>query len=120
MLPLPLYRLQQARKLVTQHSIRLFEIFQTVIDSETQTGAWVVTVVEMKRILRIQNKYDRWIDFKNKVIIPSVKQVNETTSLEIDWDIYSKEGKRITELIFTVKESIQMNLFDTEKPHAED
>ena len=104
------FRLQQATQLRTQHSIRLFEILNMVLDPLTQEGEWIISVEKLKDIFEIRDYYDRWIDLKKKVIQPSVQQINKYTSLRVEWDVCGKEGKRITELKFTVFESDQLSL----------
>lgn len=104
------FRLQQATQLRTQHAIRLFEILNMVLDPETQEGRWDISVERMKDIFEIRDYYDRWIDLKKKVILPSVQQINKNTSLKVDWKVTGKEGKRITELEFIVFEADQLSL----------
>lgn len=104
------FRLEQATQLRNQHAIRFFEIFHIMIDPETQEGEWEVTVEEIKDLLEIHDLYPRWVDFKRRVIIEAVRQINANTSLRVDWDIAGKEGKRITAVKFTIFESSQLRL----------
>ena len=104
------YRLQQATQLRSQHAIRLFEILQIVIDPETQEGVWEVTVDELKDLFEIADHYDRWIDLKKKVILPSVLQINKNTSLKVDWEVAAKDGRSIVGLRFFVFEANQLAL----------
>lgn len=104
------YRLEQATQLSSQHAIRLFEIFQMVIDPNTQEGSWDVSVIRLKELLEIENYYDRWIDLKKKVILSSLDQINRNTSLKADWEVTGKEGKRITDIRFHIFESSQLSL----------
>ena len=99
------YRLHQATQLRTQHSIRLFEILNMVIDPITKEGEWTVSVDKMKDLFEISDLYDRWVDFKKYVIVQSV------TSLKVDWEVAGKEGKRISDIRFIVFESEQLPLF---------
>ncbi|MCG8313798.1 MAG: replication initiation protein [Pseudomonadales bacterium] len=103
------FRLEQATQLRTQHSIRLFEILNMVLDPITQEGEWTVSVDKLKDTFEVQG-YDRWIDLKKRVISPSVQQINKYTSLRVDWQVTGKEGKRISEIRFTVFESDQLSL----------
>lgn len=104
------YRLAQATQLRTQHSIRFFEIFEAVIDDETGEGIWNVTVDELKEILDIKNKYNRWADLRNTVIVPSLLIINKNTSLQADWEISAKIGKKISEIRFIVFDNEQLSL----------
>lgn len=104
------YRLAQATQLRTQHSIRLFEIFQAVIDHESQEGEWQVSIDDFKEKLKIQDSYERWIDLKKKVITPALNMINKNTSLKVEWKVSDKEGKRITEILFIIFETDQLTL----------
>lgn len=104
------YRLEQATQLRSQHAIRLFEILHHVINPKTQEGQWVVTVAEIKRLFEIEDLYPRWVDFKRRIIVDPIAQINKNTSLRVDWEVSGKVGKRITELRFTVFESSQLAL----------
>lgn len=104
------YRLQQATQLRSQHAIRFFEILQIVVDPKTQEGVWEVTVNELKDLLEIADRYDRWIDLKKYVVLESVAQINKNTSLKVDWEVATKDGRRITGLRFFVFEANQLTL----------
>lgn len=105
-----IYRLEQATQLRGQHSIRLFEILQIVIDPETQQGEWFVTLAEFRDLLELPGSYDRWIDLRKRVIESSLAQINKNTSLKVEWEVAAKEGRQITAVKFTVFESNQMSL----------
>lgn len=104
------YKLQQATQLRTQHSIRLFEILNMVLDPVTKEGEWRVSVEHLKSIFEIEEYYDRWVDLKKKVIEQSVNLINKNTSLRVEWEVAGKEGKRITDLRFVVFELDQLSL----------
>lgn len=105
-----IYRLEQATQLRGQHSIRLFEILQIVIDPDTQQGEWFVTLEEFKDLLELPVAYDRWIDLRKRVIEASLAQINKNTSLKVEWEVAAKEGRTITAVKFTVFESNQISL----------
>jgi plasmid replication initiation protein len=104
------YRLEQATQLRNQHAIRFFEIFQMVIGPNKDQGDWVVTIDYLKELLELGDKYERWIDFKRKVIEESLRQINKNTSLRVDYEVAEKAGKQITAIRFNVFESSQLSL----------
>ncbi len=104
------YRLEQATQLRNQHAIRLFEIFQMLIDQKTQEASWDISVAELKKILDIENSYGRWADFRKRVIEEPIKQLNNNTSLKVDWEVSGKVGKRIDRVLFHVFEGDQLSL----------
>lgn len=104
------YKLTQATQLRSQHSIRLFEILNMVLDPDTKQGAWRVSIDKLKSLFEIGDSYNRWVDLKKKVIEPSVKQINDHTTLKVDWEITDKVGRTFTEIQFTVFEQEQLPL----------
>ena len=104
------FRLEQATQLRTQHSIRMFEILNMVINSPHQEGVWEVSVARLKELFEIEDSYDRWVDFKRKVVEGTVQQINKNTSLKVSWEVAGKSGKSITKLRFFVFESSQLSL----------
>ncbi len=104
------YLLAQATQLRTQHSIRLFEIFQTKIDPISQEGTWEVSVEEFKILLDIKEKYTLWRDLKRKVIVHAVELINKNTSLKVEWSPSEKDNKKIIRIKFEIFEATQLNL----------
>lgn len=104
------FRLKQATQLRSQHAIRFFEIFQMAIDPETQEATWEVGIDELKNILEMNDSYPVWADFKKRVIVPCMNQINKNTSLKVDWEVAEKVGKQISKLRFKVFESSQLRL----------
>ena len=104
------YRLTQATQLRSKHALRLFEILQTVINQDTQQGLWEITIDELKELFEVENCYPRWADLRRKVIEEPVSQINNNTSLKVDWEVTGKTGKRINKIQFNVFESHQLSL----------
>lgn len=104
------YRLEQATQLRTQYAIRFFEIFNMCIDPETQQGTWDVSLVDLRKILKLEDSYPRWVDLKKYIIQDSVNQINNNTSLRADWEVSGKEGRQISRVKFSVFESEQLEL----------
>jgi plasmid replication initiation protein len=105
-----MYRLEQATQLRSQHAIRIFEILHRHLDHSKQEGEWIVSIESLKEILEIDDAYPRWVDLKKRVIVESVNQINKVTSLKVDWSIFSKAGRQMNEIKFTVFETSQLQL----------
>lgn len=103
-------RLRQATQLKSQHSIRLFEIFNMAVDNDTQSGIWIVNIDKLKQVLKLQDQYSKWTDLKRKVIEPALKLINTNTSLKVDWSIHEKNGRQVESVKFEIFESEQLNL----------
>lgn len=104
------YRLEQATQLRTQYAIRFFEIFNMCINPETQQGFWDVSLDDIRKILKLEDSYPRWVDLKKYIIQDSVNQINENTSLRVDWEVSGKEGRQISRVKFSIFESEQLEL----------
>ena len=58
---------------------------------------------ELKDLLMIEDKYDRYNDFKRRVILPAIKELNETGYFEIDIK-ENKVGRKVDSIDFIVKD----------------
>ncbi|MDU6248943.1 MAG: replication initiation protein, partial [Paeniclostridium sordellii] len=58
---------------------------------------------ELKELLMIENKYDRYNDFKRRVILPAIKELNDTGYFEIDIK-ENKVGRKVDSIDFIVKD----------------
>ena len=103
-------RLRQATQLKSQHSIRLFGIFNMAVDNEKQHGIWIVSLERLKQVLELEGQYDMWTDLKRKVIEPALKLINTNTSMQVSWSIHQKQKRQIESIKFDIFESDQLNL----------
>ncbi|MGL5713132.1 MAG: replication initiation protein [Paraclostridium sp.] len=60
-------------------------------------------VDELKELLMIEDKYDRYNDFKRRVIVPAIKELNDTGYFEIDFK-ENKVGRKVDSIDFIVKD----------------
>lgn len=60
-------------------------------------------VEEIKELLMLEDKYDRYNDFKRRVIIPAIKELNSTGYFEIDIK-ENKIGRKVDSIEFIVKD----------------
>ena len=66
---------------------------------------WKVSVVELKKLLNATNaSYNRYSNFKQKILIPTLHQINERTDISVDYqELNSPFDKRATsEIVFTI------------------
>lgn len=105
-----IYRLEQATQLRSKHAIRYYEIFQLLVDHKTQEGEWQISVTELKNIFEITDSdYPRWSDFRRRVVVEPIRQINKNTSMNIEFDVV-KNGREVVGLVFTLFESKQLRL----------
>lgn len=93
------YELKQISGLKTAYSIRFYELLVQFI----KTGERYITLEKLRDLLEIKNEYARFFNLKMRVIEPSIKNINESTDLAVDWDVV-KKGKVITGLMFIFQE----------------
>jgi hypothetical protein len=90
-------------KLKTFYAKRLYMLFSQFVSS----GYYVVKVTDLKYILDIENKasYKDYYDFKKRVVLPSIEQVNKLSNLSVSFNEI-KEGKKIERLEFFIEKKV--------------
>ena len=58
---------------------------------------------ELKELLMVEGKYERYNDFKRRIIVPAVKELNKTGCFEIDFK-ENKVGRKVDSIDFIVKD----------------
>ena len=56
---------------------------------------------ELKQFLGVEDKYNMYAHFKDKIIKPSIREINELTDLEVEF-FEHKQGKKIVKLSFII------------------
>src|SRR5699024_9711244 len=99
------YRLNNIMSLGSYYSIRFYEFFK----KWERTGKWRVSLEHLKSLLGItQRSYEVYGNLKNRVIRPSIKELNEETDLMIELEEV-KKGRQVIELIFKIKRKQNIN-----------
>jgi len=99
------YRLNNIMSLGSYYSIRFYEFFK----KWERTGKWRVSLEHLKSLLGItQKSYEVYGNLKNRVIRPSIKELNEETDLMIELEEV-KKGRQVIELIFKIKRKQNIN-----------
>lgn len=89
------YALSDIARMDSAHAIRLYELLVERLDFGERT----VDIDWLRHALQLGDKYSLVRDFKKRVIIPAVKQINEHSPLHVEWE-QIKEGRRIAQLRF--------------------
>lgn len=76
--------------------------FYELISRYKDTGIYIVKVQELKSILKIENKYPQYFDFKKRVIEVAKKELNQKTDLQFNYEPYKKQGRKIISLKFFI------------------
>jgi Fe2+ transport system protein FeoA len=86
-------------RLKNSYSPKFFELLQTLPIE--------ITINELKRYLDIKDKYERYYDLKKKVILPSLKDL-ENIDMSVDL-IEIKDGKKVEKLKFIKGEKMSLD-----------
>lgn len=91
------YNLEYVAKFSSFHAIRLYEIL-----AQYRSVGWrEVDLKELKEWLQIADKYERWDNFKQWLLKPSITEINEKSDLVIEFEPI-KRGRAIVALRFTI------------------
>ncbi|RFP64701.1 replication initiation protein [Hymenobacter lapidiphilus] len=98
------FQLQAALNLTSKHAKRIYQICSQWKDKGLTPGA---TILELKKTLGLANEKgkEEYADismFKKKVLDISVRQINEKTDLQIDYEL-EKVGRSYKNIVFTIK-----------------
>jgi len=86
------YKLENILKMKSVYAIRLYEIAK----SWENRGSFTVTVENFKNMFGISDKYKMYADFKKKVILKAVLEINTHTDIEISFKERKKERKIVS------------------------
>lgn len=89
------YELKQISQLNTAYAIRFYELLVQFV----KTGERYITLERLRQLLELQDQYPRFFDLKKRIIDPSMLEINNTTNLQVEWDVM-KKGRTITGIMF--------------------
>ncbi len=105
---------EEYMKLTSSHAISLYLLFRS---NEFKNKVQSYYIEELKKHLGVEKNYDRWDDFKKRVLDPSIEQLNKETNY-----FFTYEAKRIGRSIGKVeirvidkKEKEEFSVFLSEK-----
>lgn len=78
----------------SHYSFRIYELLKSYAFQKYH----YFTLDELKKLLVVEN-YDRFPDFRRKVIEPAIKEINTYTDLKVSWEP-KKESKKIIGITF--------------------
>lgn len=111
------YRLSNILSLSSPSSIRLYELMK----KWEYLGKWDVTIESLKDRLGIkQQSYSVYGNFKNRIIVPSINELNEKTDIHISFKEI-KTGRKVVGFEFTIRHSPEkeIKLSNLEKKETE-
>lgn len=91
------YRLGDVHQFKAASTWHLFEN----LNRWKNAGGWHVTLKELRIILGADGKYPRFDSFRQRIIDPSIKEINEKSGLHIEY-VKEKSGKTVVALRFFI------------------
>jgi plasmid replication initiation protein len=79
------------------------------------TGKWVVKLDELRLRLGVAGQYPRWNSLQQRIIAPSVKEINAVSDLRVDYS-QEKKGRRVIGLVFLIDKRVDDNVITIENP----
>ena len=93
------------------YSIRVYQLLKAWENLKRRT----IKVDELKYTLMIENEYDRFYDFKKRVLEVSKKELKKYSDIYFEYETI-KKGRRIESIIFIIKKKRQRRFdFDGDK-----
>lgn len=94
------YKLKYVLPMTSRYSPRLYELLKSY--QKNGNIEWFFQLEDLKRLMDAQN-YDRWPDFRRRVLEPALNEINEYTDLSVAY-VPQKEGKKVVRVTFFMKE----------------
>jgi len=89
------YKVENVIKMKSIYAIRIYEIAK----SWEGLGRFTLSVENMKKTFGISDKYTLYADFKRKVILKAIKEINLHSDLKISFKEI-KQGRKVTSIRF--------------------
>jgi plasmid replication initiation protein len=87
--------------LLAMRSVYATRVYDLLIQY-AKIGKRVITIEEFRTILDLGDKYPDYYNFKSRVIIPAVRDINEFTTLDVEWEPV-KRGRSVHAIEFRFK-----------------
>jgi len=89
-------------KINKSHAVRLFEIlWHKRHESGLPINEIEIELSELHKMLALENKYKRFVDFKKRIIDPSQKELSKSTPIRFSYAVM-KFGREVTGIKFSV------------------
>lgn len=96
------YYIKQVSKFRRFYSVRFYEIATMYLNkSKVNKSIYTMPITDIRDILELKEKYSKFIGFKQRVLDPSIIEINDFSDLKLSYEVI-KEGRKITAIKFTV------------------
>lgn len=100
------YRLTEVKGFTSGHAIRLYELMMQF----RKTGWFDESLDELKTLFGVSDNYPLWYDFRRKVIVPAVTEINEISKYKVKYET-KKRGRKISRVTFFFHLDEQTDMF---------
>jgi plasmid replication initiation protein len=66
------------------------------------TGSWLATLDELRELLDVEGKHDRFDSLRQRLIDPALMEINEKSNLSVEY-AKEREGRKVTALRFFIR-----------------
>lgn len=103
------YRVSDVLSLKSSFSIRIYELLKQYENLKQRT----IKIKELKKILNVDNKYDRYADFKRIIILKAQKELKKHTDIYFEFEEI-KKGRKVDKIKFIIKTKNKANILEKE------
>lgn len=91
------YQLNHISGFSSVHSIRLYELFTQY----KRLGERYISIEDLKKWLQLEDKYDRYNNLNQWVLLPALAEINEKSDLFVEYEPI-KRGRKIVGIEFSI------------------
>lgn len=91
------YQLNHISGFSSVHTIRLYELFTQY----KRLGDRYISVEDLKKWLQLEDKYDRYNNLNQWVLLPALSEINEKSDLFVEYEPI-KKGRKVTGIEFNI------------------
>ena len=93
-----MYDVKNVLNLPSSYSIRMYEIAKQY----ARIGKRTLTVRELKKMLDLEGKYERYTHLKQKILTKCISDINANTDIEVDFSEI-KRGRKVEKICLHIK-----------------
>jgi plasmid replication initiation protein len=97
------YDLRYISHLTSTYAIRVYEYLKQYVKLRSSIR---VTLVDFKEMLELSDSYMRFANFKARILVPSVEQINSHTDLRVSW-VAIREQRSVVAIDFRFTKASQ-------------
>lgn len=97
--------------LKSEYALKFYEIFSRW----SFKGKYQITIDDLKHLLNVSKKYDRYNNFNLRVLSPALREINSKTNLNVDFKPI-RTGREITHLEFVILDKSKAIESKSERP----